>query len=430
MGNRAGGDSPLDQDFPVVIASVPASKQERWLAFGLIAFVWLAFAMVVPFAHIPLARIDAFVPVLQTGMCIVDLITAVLLFAQYSIVPKRAVLVVACGYVFSGLFAFLQTLAFPGAYSPSGLIGDGVSTAAWFFVLWHGSFSLSVVVYTLLKDADDTDSVSHVSTSTAIAVALACTLVATAAFTWLVTSGAGYMPAIYVGTIQQTWFAHSLNVFLLSLSVVAFALLFFRRRTVLDTWLIVILLASWPNFLVAIFFTAVRFSVGWYAARFFSLVASSTLLVVLLAETTVLYARLANSIVLLRRERSNRLMSLDAATGAIAHEIGQPLAAIAARGSTILNWLKRTPPDLDEVRTSAIGVVEASRRANEIVSSVRALFKKTDDRRSMIYLDDVAREVLVLLQHDLSPTKYLSQPITKITFCRSAPIVPNCSKLS
>ena len=79
----------------------------------------------------------------------------------------------------------------------------------------------------------------------------------------------------------------------------------------------------------------------------------------------------------------------------------QPLAAIATRGSTILNWLKRTPPNLDEVRTSAIAVVEASRRANEIVSSVRALFRKTDDRRNLIHLDDVAREVLGLLQHDL-----------------------------
>jgi Membrane-associated sensor, integral membrane domain len=119
MGDRVGGDSTTSsQDFPFVIASVPASKQERWLAFGLIAFVWLAFAMVAPFAHVPLARIDAFVPVLQTVMCIVDLITEVLLFAQYSIVPKRALLAVACGYVFSGLFAFLQTLAFPGAYSP------------------------------------------------------------------------------------------------------------------------------------------------------------------------------------------------------------------------------------------------------------------------------------------------------------------------
>jgi signal transduction histidine kinase len=406
MGDTVIGDLTASrQDFPVVIASMPASKQERRLAFGLIALVWLAFAVMAPFAHIPLARVDAFVPVLQTVMCIVDLITAVLLFAQYSIVPKRALLAVACGYVFSGLFAFLQTLAFPGAYSPNGLIGDGVNTAAWFFVLWHASFSLSVVVYALLKGADETASVSHLSTATNIAIALACTLAATAALTWVVTAGAGSLPTTYVGTIQQTQFSHILNAFLWLLSLVAFVLLLFRRRTVLDTWLIVILLASWPNFLVAIFFTAVRFSVGWYATRFFSLVASSTLLIVLLAETTVLYARLANSIVLLRRERANRLMSLDAATGAIAHEIAQPLAATVAGGGAVLRWLKRTPPNIDEASTSARAVVEAGNRATEVVSSVRALFRKTDDRRNLIQLDDVAREVLGLLQHDLEASQ-------------------------
>jgi signal transduction histidine kinase len=406
MGDTVIGDLTASrQDFPVVIASMPASKQERRLAFGLIALVWLAFAVMAPFAHIPLARVDAFVPVLQTVMCIVDLITAVLLFAQYSIVPKRALLAVACGYVFSGLFAFLQTLAFPGAYSPNGLIGDGVNTAAWFFVLWHASFSLSVVVYAPLKGADETASVSHLSTATNIAIALACTIAATAALTWVVTAGAGSLPTTYVGTVQQTQFSHILNAFLWLLSLVAFVLLLFRRRTVLDTWLIVILLASWPNFLVAIFFTAVRFSVGWYATRFFSLVASSTLLIVLLAETTVLYARLANSIVLLRRERANRLMSLDAATGAIAHEIAQPLAATVAGGGAVLRWLKRTPPNIDEASTSARAVVEAGNRATEVVSSVRALFRKTDDRRNLIQLDDVAREVLGLLQHDLEASQ-------------------------
>jgi hypothetical protein len=58
-------------------------------------------------------------------MCVVDLVTAALLFAQYAIHPARAVLAVASGYVFSGLFAFIQTLAFPGAYAPTALIGDG-----------------------------------------------------------------------------------------------------------------------------------------------------------------------------------------------------------------------------------------------------------------------------------------------------------------
>jgi hypothetical protein len=81
-------------------------------------------AIVIPFAGVQLRRVDSFIPVLQTVMCAVDLLTAALLFAQYSIQPLRAIILVASGYVFSGLFAFIQTLAFPGAYSPTGVIGE------------------------------------------------------------------------------------------------------------------------------------------------------------------------------------------------------------------------------------------------------------------------------------------------------------------
>ena len=96
----------------------------------------VTFLIIAPFASVPLARIDAFIPVLQTVMCVADLITAILLFAQYSIQPWRALLVLASGYVCSGTFAFLQTLAFPGAYAPAGLFGS-TDHAAWFFVLWQ-----------------------------------------------------------------------------------------------------------------------------------------------------------------------------------------------------------------------------------------------------------------------------------------------------
>jgi len=84
-------------------------------------------------------------------------------------------------------------------------------------------------------------------------------------------------------------------------------LLFVRRHTILDQWLILTLLAWLPNFLVAVTFTVMRFSLGWYMARVYALLAGSSLLFVLLTETMFLYARLANAVVLLRRERGDRL---------------------------------------------------------------------------------------------------------------------------
>jgi hypothetical protein len=120
-------------EFPLIIAATPATKQERKVALAIILILAFVFIAIAPFASIQLPRVDAFVPALQTVLCVTDLITAALLFSLYSIQPLPGLLALASGYIFSGLFAFLQTLAFPGAYSPSGLIGDQLSSAPFFF---------------------------------------------------------------------------------------------------------------------------------------------------------------------------------------------------------------------------------------------------------------------------------------------------------
>jgi signal transduction histidine kinase len=388
-------------EFPLVIAATPAGQQERRIALAIILLLAVVFIVIAPFASVQLPRVDAFVPALQTVLCVTDLITAALLFSLYSIQPLPGLLALASGYIFSGLFAFLQTLAFPGAYSPSGLIGDQLSSAPYLFILWHIAFPLAVTVYALSNDRPRANDSPGRSTKATIAITIACTLVLTAGLTWAVTAGVRYLPSLFVDQMRQAPIASYFTGSIWILSASALFLLYFKKRTSLAIWLMVTLFATLPDLTMSTILTTVRFTLGWYTARSYALIAGCTVLVVLLTETIWLYARLAHTTVLLRRERANRLMSLDAATGAIAHEIAQPLAAIATRGSTILNWLKRTPPNLDEVRTSAIAVVEASRRADEIVSSVRALFRRTDDRRNLVHLDDVAREVLGLLQHDL-----------------------------
>jgi hypothetical protein len=86
--------SPAGQDLPIVIAQMPIGERERRIAFGIITVLALINVITVQFGNIQLARIDAFIPVIQTIMCFVDLVTAALLFAQYSIHPARAVLAV------------------------------------------------------------------------------------------------------------------------------------------------------------------------------------------------------------------------------------------------------------------------------------------------------------------------------------------------
>src|SRR5579872_779173 len=151
-GAPGAGNHASAFDFPIVITAMPINVAQRKAALVIIILLLGIGIATAPFADWPAPRADAFIPVLQTCACLVDLITASLLLSQYWIQPSRATLAIASGYVFSGLFAFAQTLAFPGGYSAAGLIGDGLNTAGWLFVVWHTFFSLAVITYVLLKD--------------------------------------------------------------------------------------------------------------------------------------------------------------------------------------------------------------------------------------------------------------------------------------
>ena len=402
--NGAGGIArEPDYDFPIVIAAMPVTPAQRRTALGVVIFLSVVALVIAPFAHIQAARVDNFIPVLQTVLGVADLVTASLLFTQYSIQPHASLLVLSSGYMFSGSFAFLQTLAFPGAYAPAGLIGDGRNSAAWFFVLWHSTFLLAALIYALSKDADWSFAPARRSAKIQVGFTIALALVLIAGLTWSVTEAVGYLPKLYTESVTlQTRLGNQVNLALCALAGTALAVLFVRRRTVLDLWLMVTLLAWIPNFLLAAVVSSARFSIGWYAARCFSLVASCMLLSVLLTEMTFLYSRLANALTLQRRERGNRLMSVEAATAAMAHELRTPLAAIALNASAALSQLRAEPPVLADLETILDDIETISHRAGAVISAIRALSAKTPvDQRKMMGAEDVARQVLGLVQHDL-----------------------------
>jgi signal transduction histidine kinase len=313
--------------------------------------------------------------------------------------PHRALLLVASGYIFAGSFAFLQTLSFPGSYAPNGLIGDVYNTPAWFFVLWYTTFPLSILAYALVKDRGR---ISPGSTTASIAITLLFVLGSIALLSWLVISQVDHLPKFFTtGLMLQTTLSNQFNVGLTLLGCLVLLVLFFRRRTVLDLWLMVTLFAAVPNFLVAAYAGSARFSVGWYTARGFALIASCLLLSVLVTEMTVLYSRLANALVMQRRERANRFVSIDAATAAIAHEIKSPLGSITLNADTAQQELVAQRPRLAEVSAILKDIGEASLRVNETITSVRRLFRDATDQPAMISIEDVVRQVLRLLQHEL-----------------------------
>lgn len=96
-----------------------------------------------------------------------------------------------------------------------------------------------------------------------------------------------------------------------------------------------------------------------------------------------------------------RVSMLGELTASIAHEVNQPLAAIATSGSASLRWLAAGQPDLDEVRGLAERIVADARRAADIIARVRAMAERREPERVALSLNILVEEVLVFLAHEL-----------------------------
>ena len=149
---KAATRDPEEQHF--ILSTLSPGPAQKRLALGIVLGLLVALYLITgPLSGIQLGAINAFVAVYATAMFVTDSITAILLFAQFSILRSRAILVIASGYLFTALIMIPYVLAFPGVFAPNGLVG-GMQTAAWLYVLWHCGLPLFVIGYALSKDAD------------------------------------------------------------------------------------------------------------------------------------------------------------------------------------------------------------------------------------------------------------------------------------
>jgi len=92
-----------------------------------------------------------------------------------------------------------------------------------------------------------------------------------------------------------------------------------------------------------------------------------------------------------------RVMTTGELTASIAHEINQPLAALATNASAGLRWLAREPPELDEARACLQRMLRDSQRAGDVVTRIRSLIKKSPPVKTSLDLNDAIHEVLSLI---------------------------------
>jgi signal transduction histidine kinase len=397
---------PEDQQFTLASVS-PSLLQRRFAVAVVLALLAALFVLAGPLSNLQLARIDAFVPAYGTAIFVNDLITAVLLFNQFAILRSRAVLAISRGYLFAALMVIPWMLTFPGVITPNGLLGAGLQSTNWLYILWHAGFPTFVIAYALLKEADPPRRLWEGSVGATILSSIAMTAAAVCAVTVLVTAGDAYLPRISVDRVHFSTLWLYVAVCLILWNLLALILLWIRQRSVLDLWLMVVICAYAIEIYLVSFPGLARFSAGWYGGRIFGFLSASLVLFVLLYEITTLYARLLRAVFAQRREREARLMTGDAVSASIAHEIRQPLAGMVTNADAALRFLERLMPD--EVKKVLEEIVADGHRAAAVIESIRAVFKKDAGNTTSLDINELIGEALALTRGDLQRHRILVQ---------------------
>ena len=381
------GSGPVE--WRVSLSTLPAGKQERRRALAVVLVSLLVFAAIAPFAKVKLEPVLAFVPSYESALAINDLITAILLFGQFSILRLRALALLASGYLFTALIAVPHALSFPGLLSPTGLFG-GSQTTAWLYMFWHAGFPLVVVGYAFFANREREAQPQARSPGLTIIASAAAALITVVVLTLLaaqsdlpaILTGNAYAPAATV-VVTAVWASS-----LLALAVLWLA----TRHTILDIWLMVVMCAWMFDVALSTVLNAGRFDLGFYAGRIYGLMAASFVLLVLLLETGALYARLARSLEAERREREERLKQVQSEllhvsrvkemgmmVWTLAHEINQPLAAVTnyIRAGKMMVELG----DATKLNTTLDRAGEQTARAGQIIQRLRNFVKKGETER-------------------------------------------------
>jgi signal transduction histidine kinase len=389
---------------PSLISALPPSRAQKQMAFAAMVLLFALFLGVVPFGQVQLRQLDVFPPIVATTMFLCDSITATLLYAQFAVLRSRALLVLANGYLFTALVVIPYALTFPGSFATNGLLGAGPQTPGWIYICWHIGLPATIIAYTFLRQSSPEMRVARGSVGSAVGISILVVALLVLGLTLFVTIREDLLPVMVLNVTDLGGVASIVTASVLLLCIIAVVVLWFTQRSLLDLWLLVVSVA-WLLDSILLNVMGHRFDVAWYATRVFGISSASFVLFVLLAESTMLYAKLALSVLAQNREREGRLMSMDAMSAAIAHEIKQPLGAMVANANAGQRWLAKAPPAYEDALESFKDIAADGHRASEVIQSVRAMFGKSEQTGAPLDTNELIRESVAIVHGELDAAR-------------------------
>jgi PAS domain S-box-containing protein len=97
----------------------------------------------------------------------------------------------------------------------------------------------------------------------------------------------------------------------------------------------------------------------------------------------------------------SRVTTLGTLSGALAHELNQPLTAILSNAQAALRLLADESPNLEEVRDTLKDIVEDNRRASEVIQRLHLLLRKRETQHHPLDLNELVHETLRLAHTNL-----------------------------
>jgi len=385
------------------LSTFPARRSDNRIVLGVVVASTVIFLALAPFARVQLPAVEPFLPAYQSALVVIDLITAVILYGQFAIIRSRSLLVLASGYVFSASMEIAHALSFPGLFAESGIIGGGQQTTAWIYFLWHGFFPLFVIGYAISGGDNPSDERPVPHPLGAIPLSIAAVLAFSLALILVTTLGHDTLPRIMNGNLDNSGKIYvAAATWVMSLAALS-VLWRRRRRTVLDLWLIVVMVAWIFDVALAAVLNHGRFDVGWYGGRIYGLLATSFVLAVLLVEHGVLQAHLMMAREAERRQHARaeakaaELLAanadLEAFSYSVSHDLRAPLRSIDGFSQVLLeDHAERLG---DSGRDCAQRIRRAAERMGALIDDLLGLARigRADVRRADVNLTGLVREI-------------------------------------